>query len=766
MNKKLVLSVLSTALVASMATAAMAKPGAGIYVGGDVDKYYGVDAFLDNFDAALDEILDNLNDSVFVDGNANAAKLSDALSADDINTVLKPATKADFEANPYAIVGGTGSYDPTTDPDLDDAAPGELKVESAEPANAKQLVVKFGTAVDKTTVANTTGQLVNTAFTKNGSDLTGTNLAELSADGKTLTITLGGSATWEGTYLFGVKKNSVKSVEGEFIAEYNEKVTFADTVAPTLVGAESVNASTVNINFSEPIEAYSNLSAKLADGTDLTTKLGTPTLDGSSIELSLANADIPVGKEITVTIVGAIDFAGNLVEPNPVSVKIQKGAKDGVAPVVTTVTPVNAKKFELKLSEEVQGFTVEDILINNVALAAPSKLTQDKTDKTKYVVETASTNSGLKTISIAANAFTDLSGEGNTAFSKVVNFAADDVKPTLSSAAVTKKDGKEVLTLTFSEDVTKKATGSVSLNATKVVDYVTSDTSVDFSMNDLTAVAGSSNQFAIELTKVKEGSENLTAGATYTVDLTADFVEDTAQNGNAAKTAAFSFARGADSDSQAPEVVKDYDAAETGDYVAENGILVVDNNTLQLQFSKPVDGASATNVANYLVSGATVEKATLKTGNVVELSLAKDSNTYSGLRTVKVSGVKSKDGVAMEAYTTKEFLLENVRPTATKIELTGLNELVLTFSESLDAATIEEASPVTDFDIYVGTEKHAATVTEEAYSATEVKLTLGGGAQFTAEDLLKGIKVKAATGFDVADENGNKANFTEIVLPK
>lgn len=768
MNKKLVLSVLSTAVVASMASAAMAKPGAGFYVGADVDKYYSIDAFLgDHFDEALDNILDNMEATVFVDGKANAAPFLVALEAEDINTVLKPATKADFENNPYAVVGGTEGqvYDPAADDELPDGEPatGELKVDSAKPLNAKQFEVKFGTAVDEDTVIDADGNLVNAAFTKNGSALTGTNPAELSADGRTLTITLAGTATWEGTYLFGVKKETVKSTEGKYIAEYNEKVSFTDSVAPTLVGSKSVNASTVKVEFSEPIEAYSSITAKLADGTDLTSKLGTPDLVGNSIVLSLASTEIPAGKEITVTFVGVVDFAGNLVEPNPVSVKVQKGSKDGVAPKVDAVTPINVKKFELKFSEEVEGFDITHVKVNGSALTSTSKLTQDKTDKTKYVVEVApgTTLSGLVTIAIDKDSFTDLSGEGNAAFSKVVNFPVDDVKPTLASASVIKKDGKEVLTLTFSEDVTLAVSGPVSLTATKVVDYVTSTTTLSFDADDLTPVTGSAKQFSIELSKIADNGGSLVKGATYTVNLVADLVTDTAGLNNEAKDAAFTFAREADANTTAPKVDTDYDASETGDLVPNNGIKVTSNNTLELKFNQPVDGASATNPANYLVSGAVVEKATLKPGNVVELTLAKDSNTYTGLRTVKVSGVKNKDGVVMEAHTTKEYLVENVRPTLAKIELTGLNELTLTFSESLDAATIEDGEA--DFDIYVGTTKYAGTVTEAAYSEA-IKVTLGD--DFTADDLAKGIKVKKSADFDVADENGNVANFTEVVLPK
>jgi len=43
-KKQLTLSVLSTALVASMAASAFAAPKAGVYIGGNVDKYYSFSA--------------------------------------------------------------------------------------------------------------------------------------------------------------------------------------------------------------------------------------------------------------------------------------------------------------------------------------------------------------------------------------------------------------------------------------------------------------------------------------------------------------------------------------------------------------------------------------------------------------------------------------------------------------------------------------------------------------------------------------------------
>ncbi|WNC14495.1 hypothetical protein [Brevibacillus brevis] len=223
MNKKVVLSVLSTAVVASMAASAFAAgPKDGLYIGGNVNKYYSTDVML-NMNATakaayLKEVqsISDYNNLVFVDFTGKGASIAEILDEGLTKAKSEPLVKEDFAAS-YDVATIDGKTDGTYDArkDVDGTTPGELKVDSVSAINAKQLEVKFGTAVDKDTVISG-GNLVNTAFQKNGADLSGTNPAELSVDGKTLTITLG-TGTWEGTYLFSVKKDSVKSSEGEFI---------------------------------------------------------------------------------------------------------------------------------------------------------------------------------------------------------------------------------------------------------------------------------------------------------------------------------------------------------------------------------------------------------------------------------------------------------------------------------------------------------------------------------------------------------------------
>ncbi|MCC0566758.1 hypothetical protein [Brevibacillus borstelensis] len=140
MNKKLVLSVLSTAVLTSMAASAMAKPSQGFYVGGEVDKYYSPTALLADFKAGLKEILSNATDTVYVNKDGKAANFLVAAEAEKMEDVLKPATRDLFEENDYAVVGSEGEkWNPADEDDW--PVPGDITVESVSAINGTVTVV-------------------------------------------------------------------------------------------------------------------------------------------------------------------------------------------------------------------------------------------------------------------------------------------------------------------------------------------------------------------------------------------------------------------------------------------------------------------------------------------------------------------------------------------------------------------------------------------------------------------------------------------------
>jgi uncharacterized protein YdbL (DUF1318 family) len=648
--------------------------------------------------------------------------------------------------------------------------------------NAAQLQAKFNKAIDKSTVIDSDGTLKAGVLTVTKVDGTGsvtidgTSLASLSEDGKTLTITVASGTLNSMKYVVNVPENTVKATDGKYVEKYTSEVlTASDSTAPTVTKTEKLNASTVRVYFSEPLSSAGNWTFKLEDGSNATVTPDTSNLAKGYVDLTIGSS-VAAGKEITATIIGAADYANNLINPNPVTVKFTKGQLDGVKPTVTSVNVLGLNKFEIKFSEEVQDFTATDISIDNVARTADGGdgvatgteaiVTQDSTDKTKYTVTVAPQTAGIHTIAIAANAVTDLSGEQNDAYSKVVEFKADTTAPKLVSSEVKKENGAEYLYLTFDESVTP---GSVSaLTAKQVKDYVTTPSTINLS--GLTPVSGTDNkQYKVALNTVQftpsgGSAAALTTGATYTVTL-ANFTDAA---GNALANTTITFNRTSDTDTNKPAIDKTFDSGEASPRVASNGIKVVDNDTIQVKFDRALDGATATNKFNYQVNGLTVESATLLPNNIVELKLAADTNTLSGLRNVTISGVKSKDGVSMDTFTANEYFVENVKPYVTSATLIAPNKIKVTFSEPVKVST----ATAEDFDVYVGSTKEDESapfaVTQANSGTTDKEFIITLANDLTPAEYAQTITVKVVNGTTdvIVDANGNLVKTGDITVSK
>ncbi|MED1854616.1 sugar-binding domain protein, partial [Brevibacillus borstelensis] len=201
MNKKLVLSVLSTAVLTSMAASAMAKPSQGFYVGGEVDKYYSPTALLADFKAGLKEILSNATDTVYVNKDGKAANFLVAAEAEKMEDVLKPATRDLFEENDYAVVGSEGEkWNPADEDDW--PVPGDITVESVSAINKTKVDVKFNKAVDSIKAEN---------FAIEGATVTSATLSE---DKKSVSLVVSG-LNYKSSYTLVVKDVLVDGKEIE-----------------------------------------------------------------------------------------------------------------------------------------------------------------------------------------------------------------------------------------------------------------------------------------------------------------------------------------------------------------------------------------------------------------------------------------------------------------------------------------------------------------------------------------------------------------------
>lgn len=761
MNKKVALSILSATVVASMASSAFAAPKSGVYLGGDVDRYYELRDLFNLTDAgktkfAADMSVTSFDKLIYVDFDGKGASLREIMNG-EFSKVKRDLKESDFEGV-YTKSNLDGSNGATYDP-RKDAVPGptgDLKIESVNAVNSAQLKVEFSKAVDAASVIDTDGTLKNGVITVSrvsgsGSVTVGdTSLASLSEDGKTLTITAATGAFKDLKFVVTVAENIIKDKDGKFLPAFTSNVLdHTDNVQPTVASVTQLNSSKVRVNFSEPLSNEGSWTFKFADGTAATVVVDPASKAKGYVDLTI-DAGVNAGKAITATVIGARDFAGNLVNPNPLTLTITKGQLDGTKPTVQSITALGLNKFEIKFSEEVQGFEPTDVTIDGASLTS-GKVTQDATDKTKYVVEFAAISADIHTVALVADAVTDLSGEKSNAYTKVVDFKADTTAPQLVSSLI-KKDaaGFEYLHVVFNEEVSVNAASA--LATTSVKDFVTTTGTINLS--GLTPVDTTNKEFKVKLSEVtftpaSGSAAALATGASYSVAFNGA-VKDTSDN--TLGTATISFTRGSDALTAVQEV---------------GAVSAVENkpSEVKVTFKQDVDGATATNAANYNISGVVVEKAEVRASDSksVYLTLQADSNTLSGARSVTVSGVKTKDGVAMSTpFSGSVDLVENVAPTFTA-QLTGKDQLVLTFSEDMNATTLEDGG---DFELWIGGSKVADNQGISTVAGTKATYTVTKATYFTADDLAKEIQIKVVPATNAVDLNNNKVKGTTVVVGK
>ncbi|MCG7336528.1 S-layer homology domain-containing protein [Sporosarcina sp. ACRSM] len=619
--------------------------------------------------------------------------------------------------------------------------------------NATQVEVKFSTAVDANSVLGANGAIKANTISLTSLDKVdaGTLKGELSKDGKTLTITAKNILSKR----YDVVVDGLKSVNGAAIDKYEATITIAaDKTAPVILGTTNISASKVKVSFSEPMQAIpaSSVQFTLADGTKVTGITGDLATGDQEVTYDLSAAE--VGQAITATFIGAKDIAGNLITPNPAKVTFQKGAKDGVAPSVKEITQMGAKKFAIKFSEEIQtpAKNAIEVSVGSTSNAVAS-IEKDQLDATTYIVTVANDLDGLTTIKTAdKKVVTDLSGETAT-FSKVVSFVKDTVAPKVLSTKVIVDKEKEYLEITFDKNVKltekdSKVTAKGSYVKDSVTHEVTGLSATELEHKD----ENSKKVVRVALATLLGNADE--KGAAYQLDLAfTDVVSETGEA--AADVKAITFTRGEDGTPATEEKIK------------VNGVQqsTNDNNEVVVTFDQEVDADTATVAANYKISGAEVESATVNAGALkkVTLTLKADSNTFTGERNVVIENVKAKgSSVAMNKYEGTVALNENVAPTVTKAVLTADNEITLTFSENVTV-------PENAFELFIGDSntKVAGATVAEVTEGKEVVITLAGKkTTFTDADMNAGVVVKLANNKKVFDTVNNPLNFKSIKVTR
>ncbi|MFP3574013.1 immunoglobulin-like domain-containing protein, partial [Brevibacillus sp. SIMBA_040] len=148
MNKKVVLSVLSTALVSSMAASAFAAPNNGLYIGGDYKKFYNIDRFFDLTPDAKKTFYEEIGkvgfgNLVYVDHKGKGASYDSILDKGFESALNVPLKASDFADN-YKVVKADGTATEDYDVRKEFPDPGtDLKVESVSAINGTEVIVKL-----------------------------------------------------------------------------------------------------------------------------------------------------------------------------------------------------------------------------------------------------------------------------------------------------------------------------------------------------------------------------------------------------------------------------------------------------------------------------------------------------------------------------------------------------------------------------------------------------------------------------------------------
>lgn len=647
----------------------------------------------------------------------SATALTVVLSDDTTHTVTLDKALAENVPTEVTFKIGDAEYKATVTYAVE-----ALNVVNVAAKNGTQIEVKFNQAVKE--IGNVTVRGIDT----NNADVTITNTA-LAADGKSAIVTV--KEPLVGRYAVVVE--NFKTATNKENTSYDEIITVAaDKTAPSITGSERPYANRVLVKFSEPISTLGTVSLKLADGKTVVAAAEIVG-NGDTVEFDLSSEAIPANAKVTATFVGTADVAGNLISPNPATVTFEKGAADGVAPTISTVAQASAKTFTVTLSEPVRAFTKDNITIsranvNNVVTAV------EKVTDTQYNVTVTNVLDGLNTIVV--NNIEDLSGEKTASTTTTATFVVDKAAPAVTNTAVTVDEGHEYVTIQFNKPVVVADNAKVTVAGTYVKDAVTST----LAAKDVAVTAVDAQTVRVKLSDIAENH----TGAAYNVSFTfagivseADVAAEAKQN--------VTFTRGTD-------------VTENKEKVEVSSINVIDNNTLEVTFSKDVDAATATTAANYTIDSAKVEKVVVNAGalNKAVITLQKDSVEHDGNRYISVANVKAAGStVAMDEYRQTISLTENVTPKVAKVEVVKDNQLKVTFSEAVTNVAASTFVIAEGDDVFEGATT-ATAATESAPFVTEATITLAQGDSFAAKSTVTVSLTKEA---NIVDRNNNKLDF-------
>jgi hypothetical protein len=576
------------------------------------------------------------------------------------------------------------------------------KVESVSAINAKQIQVTFNQPVEKTTAENLNNYLIQTNTDASAVPLTtkdASAVAELSADGKTVTITTSNAINT----VFGISAGTpfkfivqnLKSASGKDIDKYTTTLVSDDTVAPTLVNVTATAKSTttkVTLVFSEPVQTAGAIA--YVGGEAATVQAGSKP---NEIVLTTAQA-LNANQTYDLTLLNFKDFAGNFLQQNPTNTKFTV-ASDTNAPVVQDVKVVRDNLIEVTFDKamDVATFAANTRVLDLNGIARDGG-----------IVATAKPGTDGKTIRLALQGTVPFNDNGTFVGTLVLGDGIKDVNgnakaSTSHSVTITKDTVRPTITGTTYVAPGGQYAGSTYANGAIVVKFseeVASATSTDIKLITSTGVDTSTSlNIAGRVVNPNDATEviiPLTGGLTsgnYTLRIGNDVVKDLSTQANKNLAATTTVKVDPSSDKTKPVV--------NGTLVAVNPATSQTTGTsivVQMTDDIGLDLATVQDVNNYLLNGKPLPSGsyiTIQHNSGSSDTAAKDINvtinipamsiTKDGSYTLNINNIKDKAGNTADPKVATVTLADDVSPELKTATISSNGLLVLGFTEDVNS---------------------------------------------------------------------------------
>ncbi len=311
---------------------------------------------------------------------------------------------------------------------------------------------------------------------------------------------------WTAQVEVGGKKQSVEiwidtiAPTCTITAEPDKNPTNADSITFTLKNEDLFSGLVSDIDYSKLeniITVTDKNNNKLENGSDVTWDWIEN--ENNKVKFTINKDDFEGNIKITIPAGTLTDNAGNTSEEITKEVKIDKKAPTCTITANPDKNPTNASSivYTFKWSEEVTGFTTEDITVTN---GTKGIFTAKSATEYTLAVTTQANQNNTQTINVAAGKCTDIAGNGNIAVNKEVKI--DRVTPTCIITANPDKSPTNASSITYTFKWSEEVTG--------------------FTTEDITVTNGT------------KGTFTKTSGTVYTLVVTTQANQDNTQTINVA----------------------------------------------------------------------------------------------------------------------------------------------------------------------------------------------------------------------------------------